>query len=128
MKGRELKLTEVNMTALTISGLILLFMIVPYLTGNVYGFVFRKKEMGIVSTYLAGMAVIYALLTMVQFVVIKFKFNFNEVTRIYNIVFIVCIVLGVLGLVMRLVKQKAIHWDIQLSKKTEANASVFSYL
>ena len=118
MKGRELKLTEVNMTALTISGLILLFIIVPYLTGNVYGFVFRKKEMGIVSTYLAGMAVIYALLTMVQLVVIKFKFNFNEVTRIYNIVFIVCIVLGVLGLVMRLVKQKAIHWDIQLSKKS----------
>ena len=50
MKGKELKLTEVNMTALTISGLILLFMIVPYLTGNVYGFVFRKKEMGIYAS------------------------------------------------------------------------------
>lgn len=118
MKGGELKLTEANMTALTISGLILLFMIVPYLTGNVYGFIFRKKEMGIVSTYLAGMAIIYALLTVLQFIIIKTKLNFCEVTKIYNIVFIVCMVLGVVSLVMRLAKQKAIHWDIQLGKKS----------
>ena len=44
MKGGELKLTEVEMTVLTITGLILLFMIVPYLTGNIYGFIFRGKR------------------------------------------------------------------------------------
>ena len=106
------------MTALTIIGLILLFMIVPYLTGNVYGFLFGKKEMGIVSTYLAGMAIIYALLTMLQLVIIKLKFNFAQVTKVYNIVLIVCMALGVISLVMRLVKQKALRWDIELSRRS----------
>ena len=118
MKSGGLKLTEVEMTTLTIIGLILLFMIVPYLVGNVYGFVFRKKEMGIVSTYLAGMAIIYALLTILQFAIIKFKFNFMEVTKIYSVVFIACAVLGVTSLIIRFVKQKAIYWDVELSKKS----------
>ena len=118
MKGGGLKLTEVEMTALTIIGLILLFMLVPYLIGNVYGFVFRKKEMGIVSTYLAGMAIIYALLTILQFAIIKFKFNFIEVTKMYSVVFITCAVLGVTSLIIRFVKQKAIYWDVELSKKS----------
>ena len=105
------------MTALTISGLILLFMIVPYLTGNVYGFIFRKKEMGIASTYLAGMAIVYATLTALQFIIIKFKFNFEDVTKMYNIMLIVCAALGVVCFIIRLVKEKKIYWDIVVSKK-----------
>lgn len=106
------------MTTLTIIGLILLFMFVPYLVGNIYSFVFRKKEMGIVSTYLAGMAVVYALLTVLQFAIIKLKFNFAEVTRVYNILFIVCAVLGVAALVLRGIKDKALRWDVEVSKKS----------
>ena len=106
------------MTSLMIIGLILLFMIVPYLLGNVYGFAFRKKKMGVVATYLAGMAIMYAILTALQFLVVKFKFNFGEVTKIYSVAFIVCIVLGVIALMIRGIKQRAIYWDVKLSKKS----------
>ncbi len=106
------------MTALVSGGVVLLFILIPYLTGNAYGFVFRKKTMGIVSTYLSGVAIVYALLTVIQLIVVKFKFNFNETVNVYHILFIACGVLGSIGLVLRICKDKAVKWDVLLSKKS----------
>ena len=106
------------MTVLVIAGLILLFIIVPYLTGNVYGFVFRKKEMGIVSTYLAGMTILYAMLMLIQFFVIKFKFNLAETAKVYNVLFVVCVVLGAIAFGMRLLKEQSVYLDVSISKRS----------
>jgi len=106
------------MTVLMIVGLILLFIVVPYLAGNIYGFLFRKKEMGIVSTYIAGMAVVYACLTAIQFIVIKFKFNFSETSKVYTVFFVVCAIVGMVALVIRGFKDKALRLDIIVSKRS----------
>lgn len=106
------------MTVLLIIGLILLFFIVPYLTGNIYGVVLRKKGTGVVGTYLAGMAIVYGMLTILQFVVVKFKLDFLETSRMYHILFVACIVLGIVCLGIRWFKDKAVRWDVELNKKS----------
>lgn len=106
------------MTVLLIIGLVGLFFIIPYLTGNAYGFIFRKKDMGIVSTYLSGMVIVYALFTALQFIIIKFKFDFGKATRIYHVLLLLCIVMGIVGFFLRLYKDRAIQWDIVITKKT----------
>lgn len=106
------------MTVLLIIGLILLFFSVPYLAGNMYVVFLRKKDMGIVATYLSGMVIVYALLTVLQIVIIKFKFDFYKVTGMYNLMFIGLVFMGLIGLFIRLFKDKAMRWDIHLSKKT----------
>ncbi len=106
------------MTAILSAGIVLLFFLIPYLTGNAYGFVFRKKTMGIVSTYLSGVAIVYALLTAVQFVIVKFRFDFSNTVNVYNILFIVLGVLGGLGFVLRLCKDKAVKWDVLVKGKS----------
>ena len=106
------------MTVLFIVGLIVLFFIVPYLTGNIYGVVFRKKDMGVVSAYFAGMAIIYAVLTVLQLLIVKFKFDFEKVTKIYHVVFLACIVLGTAAFIIRRFKDKVVHWDVVIGKKS----------
>ncbi len=106
------------MTVLSIIGLIASFFAVPYLTGNVYGLVFRKKSMGIVATYLAGMACVYATLTIIQLAVVKFKFNFETVVLVYHILFMLCILFGGVCLFFRVWKDKAFKWDVAVSKKS----------
>ena len=106
------------MTVLLIIGLILLFFSVPYLVGNMYVVFLRKKDMGIVATYLSGMVIVYALLTVLQIVIIKFKLDFYKVTGMYNLMFIGLVFMGLIGLFIRLFKDKAMRWDIHLSKKT----------
>lgn len=106
------------MTAILSAGIVLLFFLIPYLTGNAYGFVFRKKTMGIVSTYLSGVAIVYALLTAIQLLVVKFKFDFSKTINVYNVLFIVCVVLGGVGFLLRLCKDKAVKWDVLLSRKS----------
>lgn len=106
------------MTVLSIVGLIILYFVVPYLTGNVYGLIFRKKSMGIAATYLSGMAVVYAALTIIQLAVVKFKFDFQDVVMIYHLLFGLCILLGIVGFFVRMLKDKAIRWDIEVSKKS----------
>ena len=106
------------MTVLLVIGLILLFFIVPYLTGNIYGVVFCKKEMGVVATYLAGMAIVYGLLTILQLMVIKFKLDFLKVSQIYHVLFVTCIAIGIICFCIRWFKDKAVRWDVVISKKT----------
>lgn len=105
------------MTVLLVVCMIIAFFLVPYLTGNVYGFVFRKKNMGIVSTYLSGMVLVYASLTVMQFVVVKFKFDFQDVILMYHILFVACVVAGGVGLALRKWKDDALKWDVMLTKK-----------
>ena len=68
---------EVVMTVLGVVGIIALFFLLPYLTGNIYDFVCRKKTKGIVTTYLSGMVLLYAMLMAIQLVIVKFKFNLS---------------------------------------------------
>ena len=105
------------MTALIVCSVVLLFFLVPFLTGNIYGAVFAKQKLGVVSTYLAGVATIYAFLTVMQFVVIKFKFDFLKVSEIYQILFAVCVSLGLLCFLWRVFKDKSIRWDVIWNKK-----------
>lgn len=106
------------MTALLVIGMVGLFFIIPYLAGNVYGLIFRKKDMGILSTYLSGMAIMYALLTTLQLVIIKFKFDFAKVTKIYHILLLFCIGAGIVCFCVRLCKDRAVKWDAVISKKS----------
>lgn len=106
------------MTVLVSACLIALFFIIPYLAGNVYSLLFRKKTMGIISTYVSGMAIIYASLFVLQLAIIKLRFNFTDVTKIYPILFGVFIVLGSLCFVWKLCKEKSVLWDVVWSKKT----------
>lgn len=106
------------MTVLVVGGLVLLFFLIPYLAGNAYGFVFRKKTLGIVSTYLSGVAIVYAFLAALQLVVVKFKFDFSETVKIYNVLFLIFIIFGCIGLIMRGYLDKAVKWDVLMSKRT----------
>ena len=106
------------MTVLLVICLIAAFLFVPFLAGNVYGFILRKKNMGIVSTYLTGVVLIYACLTVIQLAIIKFKFDFNEAIKIYHILFLGCIVLGVIGFALRKRIDNAIRWEVTVSKKS----------
>ena len=105
------------MTVLVCICLIALFFIVPYLTGTIYTLLFRKKTMGIVATYLSGMAIVYAVLFALQLVIIKFRFDFFDVTKWYHILFGAFIVLGVLSFLWKAFKEKSVVWDIVWNKK-----------
>lgn len=106
------------MTVLSMFITIALFFVVPYMAGNIYGFLFRKKELGIVATYLSGLVSVYGLLTIIQMVVIKFKFDFSEVVMIYHVLFGICVFLGGICLWARIKKDKAPKWDVAVSKKS----------
>ena len=106
------------MTVFKVIGAIVVFFLIPYLTGNIYGLAFRKKNMGIVATYLAGMASVYGGLTIIQLAIIKFKFDFNTVTIVYHIFFALCILFGGICLWLRNRKDKVFKWDISISKKS----------
>ncbi len=106
------------MTVVSIVGLIVLYFAVPYLAGNAYGLFFRKKDMGIVATYLSGIAIVYAGLTALQLVVVKLKFNFDNLVMVYHLFFGMCILLGIVGFFVRMSKDKAVRWDITVSKKS----------
>ena len=63
------------MTVLISIGVIVLFFIIPYLVGNAYALVFRKKTMGNARRYFSGMAIVYAGLFVLQLIFVIFKFN-----------------------------------------------------
>ena len=106
------------MTVFKVIGAIVVFFLIPYLAGNIYGLAFRKKNMGIVATYLAGMASVYGGLTIIQLAIIKFKFDFNTVAIVYHIFFAMCILFGGICLWLRNRKNKVFKWDISISKKS----------
>lgn len=105
------------MTVLISIGLIVLLFLIPFLTGNIYSLVFRKKTLGIIETYLTGMAIMYAALFAVQLLVVKLKFDFADVTKLYHIVFCVFIILGIASLLWKLFKEKSVFMDVLWSKK-----------
>ena len=105
------------MTILVSACLIILFFIIPYLVGNIYSVVFRKKIMGFVSTYVSGMAIVYAVLFALQLVIIKFRLDFSDVKRIYHILFGVLVVLGGISFAWKVCKEKSVQWDIVWKKK-----------
>lgn len=106
------------MTGLVSAGVFILFFIVPYLTGNIYSLFFRKKTMGIVSNYLSGVAILYAVLFVVQIVSVKLKFNFSEVIKVYNLLFGVLIIVGGLCFAWKLLREKSVLFDITCKKKS----------
>lgn len=105
------------MTALTSIGLIALFFVIPYLVGNAYAAIFRKKTMGIARMYLSGMAIVYVGLFALQLLSVKLKFNFYEATQVYHIYFIALCVVGIVMFGIHSIKNKHMKCDIEWSKK-----------
>lgn len=104
------------MTIVVSLGLTALFIIVPFLVGNIYSVMLRKKTIGISGLYFSGMAIVYAGLFALQMAIIKFKFDFQMVMKVYHIYFAILITLGMLAFLWKLFKEKNIKWDIIWSK------------
>lgn len=105
------------MTILISIGIIALFFCIPFLMGNVYAVVFRKNTIGIVRTYLSGLAIVYALLLVLQMAFVKLRFDFNDAAKVYNILFAGIGVLGLVCLLIRIFKKQGLKTDIVWSKK-----------
>lgn len=105
------------MTVLVSISVIALFFLVPFLAGNIYSVVFRKKTIGIAGLYLSGMAIVYALLFVLQLAIIKLKLDFAKVSKLYHLFFLIFLTLGTLCFLWKLFKQKNVTWDIIWSKK-----------
>ncbi len=97
------------MTFLAALGLILVLFICPFCTGNLYSLVFGKKQLGLVESYLSGMAILYAILFVIQLAIIKFKFDLVKAGDVYTVLFITCLVLGTLCFLWNLKKHKSMY-------------------
>ena len=106
------------MTILASVAVSILFFIIPFFVGNIYSLILGKKKIGIAGLYFSGMAIVYAGLFVIQLAVIKFKFNFSLVTKVYHIYFLTLIVLGVIAFLWKLLKEKTIKWDIAWEKRS----------
>ena len=105
------------MTILISVGIIALFFCIPYLTGNIYALMLRKKTTGIVGTYLSGLAIVYLGLLALQMAFIKLRFDFEYAAKMYHIFFLALGVLGFVCLLIRATKKHSLKMDIVWTKK-----------
>lgn len=105
------------MSILISIGIITLFFCIPFMTGNIYALIFRKKTQGIATAYLSGLAIVYAGLLVLQMIFVKFKFDFCAAERVYHIYFLLLSAVGMVCLIIRGVIKQAPKADIVWSKK-----------
>ena len=105
------------MTALVSVGMIILLFLIPFLVGNIYSAVLRKKDMGIARLYLSGLVIMYAGLFIMQLAVVKFRFDFAKMELCYHIYFVALIVLGLVALCVNVVLRRKVKFDLIWSKK-----------
>lgn len=105
------------MTIITLVGVIMLFFITPYLVGNIYSLIFRKKDMSIVRQYFTGMILIYAFLFILQLLVVKMKFDLAKTTTLYNGVLAILLVLGIVALIVNILCKQKPRFDVCLNGK-----------
>lgn len=112
------------MTALTALLCVMIFFLLPYLTGNIYELIFdgkkskkQEKKTGFAGTYFSGVAIVYAGLLVLQMIFIKFRFNFIQIKAVYTLYFALLSLAGSLCLMMRLKFKKMGKTDIVWQKK-----------
>lgn len=94
------------MTILKVIGIIILFFILPFLTGNLYSLIFRKKKIGAIEDYFRGMICIYAGLFALQLFIIKLQFDFEKVTKLYHLYFALMGIGGLIAFIIRFFGEK----------------------